>query len=290
MSDISVIGLGSMGSALARAVQTAGHRLTVWNRTAEKARPFVNEGATGAASAASALEASPVTVVCIDNYAVTRRILETDDAMRRLSGKTLIQLTTGTPREARDFEEWLRNGGVDYIDGAITDGPAGVDAGTAQILFAGAESTFRRHEKLLQCLGGDLRYVGENIGAAAALDLAWLSQRYGLFVGVAHGARLCESENVGLDLYASMFPEGDRARTLANVMHADAYEKPGATLAVWAAALKRVQNQAEDAGINREIPDFVADLLGRAMAEGYGEEDVAALLKVLREARAINSG
>jgi 3-hydroxyisobutyrate dehydrogenase-like beta-hydroxyacid dehydrogenase len=272
-----------MGGALARAFQTAHHRMTVWNRTPAKTQPFVANGATAALSVASAVEASPATVVCVDNYAVTRQILETDDAVRRLSGRALIQLTTGTPREAREFQTWLQDYGVDYIDGAIMGGPGDIDAGIAQILFAGPEASFQRCRQLLECLGSDLRYVGGNIGAPATLDLAWLSQRHGLFLGVAHGARLCESENVGLDLYASLFPEGDRARSMARVMHAHAYEKPGATLSVWAAALKRVQSQAQDAGINCEIPDFAAELLERAIEAGHGEEDIAALLKVLRE-------
>ena len=284
MSDISVLGLGSMGAALARALQRAGHRITVWNRSPEKMQPFVANGAKGAPSVASAVQASPVTMVCVDSYDVTRQILEGEDVTPHLSGRTVIQLSTGTPREARESEAWLQSCGVDYIDGAIEGGPSDVDAGVTQILFAGPKAAFERCEPLLQCLGSDLRYVGENIGAAAALDLAWLSRRYGLFLGVAHGARLCESENVGVDLYASMFPEGDRGRNMAAVIHANAYENPGATLSVWADALKRVENQARDAGINREFPDFVAGLFERAIAAGHGEEDVAALVKVFRYA------
>lgn len=52
MSDISVLGLGSMGAALARALQRAGHRITVWNRSPEKMQSFVANGAKGAPSVA----------------------------------------------------------------------------------------------------------------------------------------------------------------------------------------------------------------------------------------------
>ena len=86
-----------------------------------------------------------------------------------------------------------------------------------------------------------------------------------------------------MDLYASMFPEGDRARTFAQVIHANAYEHPSATLATWYAALQRIQSQAHDAGINSEVPDFAAGLFKRAIAMGHAEEDVAALIKVLRK-------
>lgn len=282
MSDITVVGLGLMGAALARALQQAGHAITVWNRTPAKMQPFVAAGAQGASSLASAVRASPIVLVCVDNYSVTRRILGSDDVLPGLSGRTLIQLSTGTPREARDSEAWATNGGAAYIDGAILGGPASIGTPGALILFGGPQAAFERCAPLLRCLGGDLRYLGPNVAAAAALDLAWLCQRIGLFLGLAHGARLCESEKVGTDLYASMFPEGDRARMFAEVVHADAYGHPGATLNAWNAGLQRIGKHARDAGIDCEIPDFASRLFERAIAAGHGEEDVAALIKVLR--------
>ena len=65
VSDVSMIGLGAMGSALARAFVGAGHRITVWNRTRRKMRPLVDAGASGAANLIDAIEASPIIVVCI---------------------------------------------------------------------------------------------------------------------------------------------------------------------------------------------------------------------------------
>lgn len=282
MSDITAIGLGAMGSALARTLVQAGHRVTVWNRTAARTEPLVALGAENAGSLVDAVLASPIMLVCIDNYAVTRQILESSDVFGNLAGRTLIQLSTGTPREARESESWLKTGGVDYIDGAILAPPAAIGAANALILFGGPKLTYERCAPLVECLGGNIRYLGENIGAPAALDLAWLCQRLGLFLGLAHGALLCETENVGIDLYASMFPEGDRARAFAQVIHANAYENPSASLAVWYAALQRIQSQARDAGIKSEIPDFAVGLFDRALSAGHGEEDVAALTKVLR--------
>ena len=75
-----------------------------------------------------------------------------------------------------------------------------------------------------------------------------------------------QAEGVGVDRYASMFPEGDRTRLLARVIHAGAYDHPSATLSVWYNALQRVRAQARDAGIDSAVPDFVADLFERAIA------------------------
>ena len=170
-----------------------------------------------------------------------------------------------------------------YIDGAILGGPGSIGTEQVLLLLGGPGPAYHRCEPTLRCLGGQVRYLGENVAAPAALDLAWLCQRFGLFVGVAHGARICEAEGVGVDQYASMFPEGDRARLLAKVIHAGGYDHPSATLSVWYNALQRVRAQARDAGIDGAVPDFVADMFERAIAKGHGQEDVAALVKVLRQ-------
>ena len=97
MSEISVIGLGAMGAALAQALLKAGHDVTVWNRTLQKMEPLAALGAKRAENVVNALQASPVIMVCIDNYNATNKLLGTDDVIPHLSGRTLIQLSTGTP-------------------------------------------------------------------------------------------------------------------------------------------------------------------------------------------------
>ncbi len=287
MSEISVIGLGAMGAALAQALLKAGHDVTVWNRTPQKMEPLAALGAKRAENVVNALQASPVIMVCIDNYNATNKLLGTDDVIPHLSGRTLIQLSTGTPKEARESEAWLKNCGADYLDGAIDSYPDGIGAADGRILIAGSEAAFERCKAFLKCLGGDLRHLGENIGAAAVLDLAELSHSLGKYVGFAHGARLCEAEGVGADLFASLFAQGDRARELAEIVHAGAYELlslyPGTTIRVWEGVVQRLQTQARDAEMSSEFPNFISGMFKRAIAAGYGEEDVAALIKALRD-------
>jgi len=96
---ISVLGLGNMGTALARTVLSLSGRVTVWNRTPAKAATLVAAGATLAASAEEAVAASDVFVVCVGNYDQTNHMLS---PCADLSGKTLLQLSSGTPEEAAE--------------------------------------------------------------------------------------------------------------------------------------------------------------------------------------------
>ena len=148
MSDISMIGLGAMGTALAKALLKAGHGVTVWNRTPRKMAPLEALGAKGAANVSEAVQASPLVMVCIDNYAATDALFRADDVVPHLSGRTVIQLSTGTPEEARDSETWLRASGADYLDGAIESYPEGIGAADGRLLFCGSEAAFRRSENV----------------------------------------------------------------------------------------------------------------------------------------------
>ena len=282
MSDISVVGLGLMGSAPAGALQRDGHSLTVWNRSPEKMQPLVADGAYAASDVAAAVTASPVILVCIDNYEATHGLLGQEAVVAHIFGRTILQLSTGTPREALESAAWMEERGATYIDGAVLAGPDNLRAERAQILFAGPRDAFTRVEPLVKSLCSNVRYMGENIRAAAALDLAWLSQQFGVIMGVVHGAYLCETEDVDVDLYATTLPEGSFARDLAEIIGANNYTDPTATLRVWRAVLQGIQRQALDAETNAEFPEFMSDLFRRASEAGCGDQDVAALVKVLR--------
>lgn len=282
MTDVTMIGLGAMGSALARAFLGAGHGVTVWNRTPSKMEALLSLGASGASSISEAVEASPIIVICIDNYEYSRKLISENSLGQYLSGRTLVQLSTGTPKEANEFGEFVRGLNCEYIDGAIMPYPEGVGDEDAKFLFAGPEETYNRCLPILKCLGGDLRYLGTNIKGASALDMALLTQNLCSYLGLIHGSHICESENISVGEFAAMFPEGSLEREPVEVVHSGKYSNPGATLTVWHGALQRIQSQAEDSNINSEVPDFISSFFKRALAAGYGEEDVASIIKVMR--------
>lgn len=282
MSDVTVIGLGSMGAALARALIKGGRAVTVWNRTASRAEPLAAAGAKVVGSVANAIAASPVTIVCIDTYASAHALLDTPEGRAALDGKTIVQLTTGTPQEARASEPWFTERGAAYLDGAIMGYPEHIGTSEGLILFAGVEGAYERCKGELSLLGGHQRYLGPKIGAAAALDFALLTRELGSIIGALHGANICKAEGIGADVFASMILKGDAARAAAKVIHAGSYAETGATIRTWAKAAATIRNHARDLGLNDEVPGFILDLHERALAAGIGDEDIAAIVKVLK--------
>jgi 3-hydroxyisobutyrate dehydrogenase-like beta-hydroxyacid dehydrogenase len=231
--------------------------------------------------------ASPIVIVCVDNYTVTNRILDTKEVASALAGRVLVQLTTGSPREARDGEAWARERGADYLDGKIFAWPRHIGTPDAAIFASGAESAFQRSAPLLRSLAGNLTYLGAQVGAAAALHLAGTSYLAGSWLGFVHGARICESEGLRVDAFGSMLADfapafAAEAKHLGEAIQMGMYENPERSLATDAGAVEAILQQAREAKINSEFPTFALGLFGLGVAAGYGEEEPAALIKVLR--------
>ena len=281
MTDITVIGLGLMGAALARALHEARHGVTVWNRSPERMRPFAETGVATADDVGAAISASPVVLICIDNYAVTDALLAPAEITDRLKGRTVVQLSTGTPKEAAEAADRMAALGIDYIDGAILAGPAQIGTAEGHILLCGNEAAYRKIATMLGSLGERVVFLGENVRAAATLDLAWLAACYGRFLSLVHGANMCRAEGVDISDYIDVFPDNPLFRLYLGVVRDGSYDDYTASLGVWGAALERVRQQGQESGINTEFPDFAASFFERAVAAGLAEKNVMALIKVL---------
>jgi len=287
MLEASVIGLGTMGSTLTRLLLQKGYHVTVWNRTIPKAKSLTQSGAVLAPNAAAAVSASPIIVICVHDYPATNEILDTKEVAAALAGRILIQLSTGSPQEARDSEMWARQQGADYLDGAIQAAPSQMGRPDTPILVSGAETAFRQSEVLLKVLGGNVMYLGEKVGSASAMDLATLSYIYGAIVGFLHGARICEAEGFRVDTYGSIVADitpsfGEFLKHEGTVIETGDYAVSESPLKISVEATERLVRTAQAAQINTEFPTFAAELFKRAMAAGYGDEEAAALIKVLR--------
>ncbi len=285
MSDVTVIGLGAMGSAIAKTELQAGHTVTVWNRSADKIDPLVDIGASGSATLLDAIQASSHIFICVDSYATSDNLLNDKNITGYLDGKTFVQIAQGTPTEARSSEAWLSNYGASYLDVTIFCFPTMLGDPESIILVGGNQSSYEGVQKYLNPLGGDLRFLGENIGAAAAVGLGVLSVSVALYMGVAHGAHICKTEGVEVGHLASVLYHGPKCKEMAEIIDTSSYELgslyDGASLSVYNDIVKSILSHANDTESNSELPAFLSQIYQRGVDAGFGEEDRAALVKVL---------
>ena len=169
--SVAVIGLGNMGTVLARILLEHGYEVTVWNRTAAKARPLAEMGARVAADPARAVAAAPLTVVCIERYQQVTDVLAQAGGQQALDGRTIVNLTWGDAEEARSMDQWVIDQGARYLDGITLGYPSEMGTPASLVVYSGAREVYDAHEKVLSALGSS-RYTGSNPGMANVLASA----------------------------------------------------------------------------------------------------------------------
>jgi hypothetical protein len=116
-------------------------------------------------------------------------------------------------------------------------------------------------------------YLGEQIGAASAMDLATLSYVNGTMLGFFHGALVAESEGFAVDHYGSLVAEisptfGEFFKYEGAVIQSGNYEISESPLKISVEATERLAQAARDAGINSEFPTFTAGFFKKAVTAG----------------------
>jgi 3-hydroxyisobutyrate dehydrogenase-like beta-hydroxyacid dehydrogenase len=164
---IAVLGTGRMGTPMARRLIDAGHRVTVWNRSPERAKPLEANGATIAATPADAVAGADFVITMLTDAAAVRAALDAAGPSLR-EGAIVVQTSTVGPDEVREIAGRLP-AGVRLLDAPVGGSVNAVEAGTLVIFAGGDEETITDAEPVLRPLG-TVRRTGP-IGTGASVKL-----------------------------------------------------------------------------------------------------------------------
>ncbi len=259
----------------------------VWNRSPSKIDVMVSEGAVAGRTAAEVALASDVILVCVDKCSNAEAALGEAFSEGRLEGRVVVQLGTTSPAEARNFANMVKAAGGAALDGAIMCYPDSVGPeNQAPVMVGGDLSGLDIARSSLKQISANLIELGENVAAPAALDLAYLTLSLALYAGAAHAARLCEVEGASLEFLAKLSANGPSATNRIDIMDQSAFAlnslHDGGSLGVWADVAENVHQHAVSSGISDDLTRCLTSFYAKAVEAGFGAEDVAALVKVLR--------
>jgi 3-hydroxyisobutyrate dehydrogenase-like beta-hydroxyacid dehydrogenase len=284
-TPVTIVGLGLMGQALAERFLHAGHPTTVWNRSPGKADRLVEQGATAVATPADAIAGSPLTVVCVLDYAAVREIL--DAAGDALRGRVVVNLTSGTPEQARELATWAAEHQIGYLDGAIMAIPTMIGEPDTILLYSGDPAPFEAHQSTLTRLGGGTAYLGADAGLAALYDMALLSMMYTLHGGFLHALALVGTAGVSgaaLLPYAATMMKSlvDWLPDTAREVDAGDYATEISTLDINKAGIALIVETSLRLGISADVLRPMQALIERRVAEGHGKDSLASLIEGIR--------
>jgi 3-hydroxyisobutyrate dehydrogenase-like beta-hydroxyacid dehydrogenase len=280
---VLVIGLGAMGSVLARLLLEKGKTLTVWNRSEEKALPLRAAGATYTPDISEAVAANDIILICIQDYPTTEKLLHGIS----LEGKTVVQFTTGTPQDARLMAASFTARGVEYLDGAILATPSQMGTAHTPIFLSGSKAAWDNSEATLRILGGALSYFGEAPGMAAAWDIAALSSMFGMMIGFLNGARIFESEGLQVADLGNMVLDiapvlGQMVKDTSDDIQQQKYDNPQSSLDTCAITFDLMVRLSAENKLDAGYAQFAQQLFRKGQDAGYGQQRISALMKTLR--------
>lgn len=157
-----------MGGAMARRLESAGHELTLWNRTQERAEAL-GVGKVAATPAEAAEGAEVVISMLTDADAVRATYLGEEGAARAAKRQVFVEMSTAGPGVAKDVVPAIERGGALFVEAPVMGTIGAVEAGTLVVLAAGTDAAIERARPVLEALG-EVRKVGR-LGSAASLKL-----------------------------------------------------------------------------------------------------------------------
>ena len=291
---IGFIGLGIMGTGMARNLLKAGFDVHVWNRTASRMAPLVSAGASGASDAADVAARSDIIVVCVSETQDVEEVLFGESGVMKGArpGALVIDTSTISPQATISMEARLRAAGLRMLDAPISGGSEGAASGTLSIMVGGDAADVDRAMDVLSAMGSRITHVG----CTGAGQMAKLVNQI-LVVGTmqAVSEALLFAHKGGLDL----------AKTLEAVEHGAAGSwmlsnrgtqaivrdfRPGFTIDLQQKDLRLVLEAADAMGVPLPVTSQVFQWYRTLQDRGLGGEGNHALIMALEHLSGVQVG
>src|SRR6266446_8399906 len=287
IKTISYLGLGTMGSGMASNLLKAGYELTVWNRSAEKCKPFARKGAHVADTPADAARNVDLVIYMLSNdQAVEEVVFGAKGILGGIKkGQVAMDMSTVLPAMSLREEKAYAERGVDFLDVPVFGSKQEAADAKLWIMAAGNKAIFAKVKPVLQHLGQTVHYLGKN-GKAAAMKLVGNLIVALELEALAEGLVLARKAGLDLNTVMEVVKVADFRSPLLvgngqNILKRDFSTSFALKLMLKDAAL--IEKFA--ASLQSPIPALcvVEKNLESAVDLGFGKENASAVIKALEK-------
>src|SRR5574341_148642 len=173
MAKLGYVGLGVMGGRVAKRLMDAGHAVTGYNRTREKALWLINAGMNWADTPREVAAQSDIVFSMVTDTKAVRAITQGDNGIIAglLPGKLYVDMSTMSPAYSRELAEQVAAKGAQMLDSPVSGSVVTLEAGKLSLMVGGPENAFQKALPILQAIGPKVTHVGGN-GLAVAMKIA----------------------------------------------------------------------------------------------------------------------
>lgn len=283
---VAFLGLGIMGAPMAATLSRAGFELTVWNRTAERARSFAAEHDARAAAtpAEAAREADVLITMVVDGPQVREVLCGESGALEGLAaGSLVIDMSTIAPDASVEIGELVRARGVGFLDAPVTGSRPKAEDGTLTIMVGGDERDFIRAEPVLVALGELIVHVGPQ-GHGSTVKLINNTLAATNAAALAEGLVLARAAGVDTAALRRVVGAGSGNSAIFALKAGPMLEHDFEPLFKLEHLLKDVRHclaQARALGVDSSVAEAARLRYEKALEKGLGGEDFAAVMEVV---------
>ena len=288
---VGFAGLGIMGSRMARNLMTKGHEVTVWNRTAERARALADAGASVAATPCALAEATDVVVACVADPAALERVVFAADGVLAGArpGLRFIDASTVSPDTSLRVAEAFRAKGADALEAPMTGSKNGAERGTLLFMTGGRPETHEELLPVLMAMGSKAIYCGET-GQASVAKLIGNTIISFMLEGLCEGLIVGRKAGLPVEkLLEVVMASGFASPYYAFKGEAIAKRDFATHFSIDLLVKDQTLMLAEAAKQRAPMPGLAAirEVHQAARGQGLGGEDIAAVVKVLEKSAGI---
>jgi 3-hydroxyisobutyrate dehydrogenase-like beta-hydroxyacid dehydrogenase len=279
MTTVAVIGLGAMGSRMARRLLDAGHDLVLWNRTTGRTTELTDLGAEAAKTPAEATQRAEAVITMVADPAALREIIEgpAGVAAGADAATTVIQMSTVGPEAVSRLAAALP-AGTGLLDAPVLGSVAEAESGSLQVFLGGPEDTVGRWTALLSTLGRPT-HLGP-LGAGTAAKLVANSTLFGVLGALGEALALARalglSSDAAFEVLAATPLAAQAERRRPSIESGDYPTRFSLSLARKDADL--IRDAAETVGVDLRLGAAARAWLAEAEAAGWGDRDYSAML------------
>ena len=290
--QIAFIGMGTMGAPMARNLLEAGYPVTVHNRNREREIPLSEAGATRAASPAEAAAAADVVIVCVSDTPDVEAIVLSEQGVLQgaKAGTVVVDMSTISPAATRAMAAELAQKDIDMLDAPVSGGSEGAQQGTLSIMVGGDAAVFEQVKPVMAAMGKTITHIGP-IGAGQTTKAINQIIIAGTYMGVAEGMVLGLKAGLEMDRVLQAVSGGAAAswglsNRAGNMLNND--YPLGFRVKLHAKDLRIALDAARHSGAVLPVAALVEQLEAGLISRGFGDDDVSAMARVLREASGLN--
>jgi len=173
MAEVGYVGLGVMGGGVAKRLLDAGHTVTGWNRTQEKAQWLLDEGMEWGDTPREVAERSEFVFTMVTNTAAVKAVTEGPDGILAglQPGKVYIDMSTASPENSRELAGRVVELGASMLDAPVSGSVITLEQGKLSVMVGGDADVFERALPVLEAIGPRVIHVGPN-GSAVTMKIA----------------------------------------------------------------------------------------------------------------------